>query len=152
MIVTTANAKGGVAKTTSAIYLAAAYARRFEEGATVLDADPQSSASLWRDMAEVNGGWPAGTDVMPANLSTLQRLARAGHDGKPGAVLIVRAEPRTRAFQATVAALDEAGTPRFDAVVCKRQDIKAGMGHSPDKLHEYPQVLGEIVEAMGARA
>ncbi|KAB7364841.1 ParA family protein, partial [Bifidobacterium longum] len=24
--------------------------------------------------------------------------------------------------------------------------------HSPDKLHEYPQVLGEIVEAMGARA
>lgn len=73
-------------------------------------------------------------------------------DGKPGAVLIVRAEPRTRAFQATVAALDEAGTPRFDAVVYKRQDIKAGMGHSPDKLHEYPQVLGEIVEAMGARA
>lgn len=181
MIVTIANAKGGVAKTTSAIYLAAAYARRFEEGATVLDADPQSSA------------------MMPANLSTLQRLARAGHggfavvdappqgrlfeesvkaadfvvvptsdspidlqqawatmnaipDGKPGAVLIVRAEPRTRAFQATVAALDEAGTPRFDAVVCKRQDIKAGMGHSPDKLHEYPQVLGEIVEAMGARA
>ena len=175
MIVTIANAKGGVAKTTSAIYLAAAYARRFEEGATVLDADPQSSASLWRDMAEENGGWPAGTDVMPANLSTLQRLARAGHggfavvdappqgrlfeesvkaadfvvvptsdspidlqqawatmnaipDGKPGAVLIVRAEPRTRAFQATVAALDEAGTPRFDAVVCKRQDIKAGMG------------------------
>lgn len=55
-------------------------------------------------------------------------------------------------LQATVAALDEAGTPRFDAVVCKRQDIKAGMGHSPDKLHEYPQVLGEIVEAMGARA
>lgn len=46
MIVTIANAKGGVAKTTSAIYLAAAYARRFEEGATVLDADPQSSASL----------------------------------------------------------------------------------------------------------
>lgn len=74
MIVTIANAKGGVAKTTSAIYLAAAYARRFEEGATVLDADPQSSASLWRDMAEENGGWPAGTDVMPANLSTLQRL------------------------------------------------------------------------------
>lgn len=56
MIVTIANAKGGVAKTTSAIYLAAAYARRFEEGATVLDADPQSSASLWRDMAEENGG------------------------------------------------------------------------------------------------
>ena len=75
MIVTIANAKGGVAKTTSAIYLAAAYARRFEEGATVLDADPQSSASLWRDMAEENGGWPAGTDVMPANLSTRRRRA-----------------------------------------------------------------------------
>ena len=75
MIVTIANAKGGVAKTTSAIYLAAAYARRFEEGATVLDADPQSSASLWRDMAEENGGWPAGTCVQAA-----------GHQGRHGAL------------------------------------------------------------------
>lgn len=102
MIVTIANAKGGVAKTTSAIYLAAAYARRFEEGATVLDADPQSSASLWRDMAEENGGWPAGTDVMPANLSTLQRLARAGHGG----FAVVDAPPQGRLFEESVKAAD----------------------------------------------
>lgn len=92
------------------------------------------------------------TSDSPIDLQQAWATMNAIPDGKPGAVLIVRAEPRTRAFQATVAALDEAGTPRFDAVVCKRQDIKAGMGHSPDKLHEYPQVLGEIIEAMGARA
>ena len=70
MIVTIANAKGGVAKTTSAIYLAAAYARRFEEGATVLDADPQSSASLWASAAEQTAG-PLTFDVLPANQATL---------------------------------------------------------------------------------
>lgn len=78
MIVTIANAKGGVAKTTSAIYLACAYARRFDEEAVILDADPQSSASLWRDMAEDQGEPLDGVDVRAANLSTLQRLRRTG--------------------------------------------------------------------------
>ncbi|MFR5349268.1 MAG: AAA family ATPase [Bifidobacterium breve] len=120
MIVTIANAKGGVAKTTSAIYLAAAYARRFEEGATVLDADPQSSASLWRDMAEENGGWPAGTDVMPANLSTLQRLARAGHGG----FAVVDAPPQGRLFEESVKAADFVVVPTSDSPI----DLRAGVG------------------------
>ena len=113
MIVTIANAKGGVAKTTSAIYLAAAYARRFEEGATVLDADPPSSASLWRDMAEENGGWPAGTDVMPANLSTLQRLARAGHGG----FAVVDAPPPGPLFAGSVQAADTVGVPTYGSPI-----------------------------------
>lgn len=193
MIVTIANAKGGVAKTTSAIYLACAYARRFDEEAVILDADPQSSASLWRDMAEDQGEPLDGVDVRAANLSTLQRLRRTGSDGLvivdappqgrlleasvaaadlvvvptsdspldlqqawatmdavlegvSAAVLVVRAETRTRACRATLESLDEAGTPRFDAVVAKRQDVKAAMGHAPDKLREYAQVLDEIVE------
>ncbi|TCF39400.1 Chromosome partitioning protein parA [Bifidobacterium longum subsp. longum] len=127
MIVTIANAKGGVAKTTSAIYLAAAYARRFEEGATVLDADPQSSASLWRDMAEENGGWPAGTDVMPANLSTLQRLARAGHGG----FAVVDAPPQGRLFEESVKAADFVVVPTSDSPI-DLQQAWATMNAIPD--------------------
>ena len=54
MRVALANAKGGVAKTTSCIYLAAVLARRGIEVA-VYDADPQSSASLWAAAAEQAG-------------------------------------------------------------------------------------------------
>ena len=197
MIITIANAKGGVAKTTTSLYLAAAYVRRFpDRTATILDADPQSSASLWRDLAEDSDEDMGLVSVLPANLSTLQRVRRRADaedltvvdappqgrlleasievadfvivptsdspldlqqawatmaaigEGKPSAVLIVRAEAATRACAATIAALDAQETPRFDTIVRKRQDIKAAMGHVPSKLWEYPQVLGEIMEAV----
>lgn len=54
MRVALANAKGGVAKTTSCIYLAAVLARRGIEVA-VYDADPQSSASLWAAARRTGG-------------------------------------------------------------------------------------------------
>ncbi|MFQ8744626.1 MAG: AAA family ATPase [Bifidobacterium longum] len=194
MIVTIANAKGGVAKTTSAMFLATAWTYRHPDSkAVILDADPQSSASLWRDIAEDNGETLGNVDVLPANLSTLQRAAKhpadgltvvdappqgrlleaaitpadfvivptsdspldlqqawatmnSIHEGKPAAVLIVRAETNTRAYQATIDALDGNRTPRFDTVVRKRQDIKAAMGHRPGKLWEYAQVLAELTE------
>lgn len=193
MIVTVGNAKGGVAKTTSVMYLATAWARRTGRRALVLDADPQSSASLWRDMAEDAGHGFELVDVLPANLSTMQRLrGRCASDdlvlvdappqGKlleaavnvadfvivptsdspldlqqawatmaaipqsvPSAVLVVRAEAGTRAFGETMAALDEQRTPRFDAIVRKRQDIKKGMGTVPAKSWEYAQVLDELM-------
>jgi len=194
MIVTMANAKGGVAKTTGAILLAVAWARRFEREAVVLDADPQSSASLWRDMAEEAGSGLGLVDVRPANLSTLRRVARMGVDaglvvvdappqgrlleeamkvadfvvvptsdspldlqqawatmaatpaGGRAAVLVSRAETHTRAFMDTVTGLDRAGTPRFDTVVRKRQEIKRMMGADPASSYEYAQVLDELLE------
>ena len=53
MIVTIATAKGGVAKTTTAVYLCAAHGLAVDDmgGAVLLDADVQASASLWRDMS-----------------------------------------------------------------------------------------------------
>lgn len=198
MIVTVANAKGGVAKTTTAVYLCAAHGLAVDDpgDALLLDADVQASASLWRDMADEHGG--LGFDVVAANLSTLRRLrgSAAARDhglavvdappqgpvleaavrtadfvvvptsdspldlqqawatmaaipqGVPSAVLVVRAEPRTTACMDTLAALDEAGTPRFDAVVLKRQDVKRCMGSRPAKLYEYAGVYRELREAL----
>lgn len=199
MIVTVANAKGGVAKTTTAVYLCAAHGLVVDdpEDALLLDADVQASASLWRDMADEHGD-PLGFDVYPANLSTLRRLrgssAAREHglavvdappqgpvleaaircadfvvvptsdspldlqqawatmaaipQGVPSAVLVVRAEPRTTACADTLAALDGAPTPRFDTVICKRQDIKRCMGSRPVKLWEYAQAYRELREAV----
>lgn len=48
----------------------------------------------------------------------------------------------------TLVALDEAGTPRFDAVVLKRQDVKRCMGSRPAKLYEYAGVYRELKEAL----
>lgn len=191
MIVTMANAKGGVAKTTGAILLAVAWARRFEREAVVLDADPQSSASLWRDMAEDAGSGLGLVDVRPANLSTLRRAGRldaglvvvdappqgrlleeamnvadfvvvptsdspldlqqawatmaAIPSGARAAVLVSRAEVNTRAYADTITGLDRAGTPRFDTVVRKRQEIKKMMGSLPDSSYEYAQALDELL-------
>ncbi|WP_026642192.1 ParA family protein [Bifidobacterium tsurumiense] len=197
MIVTVANAKGGVAKTTTAVYLCAAHGLAVDDmdGALLLDADVQASASLWRDMADEHGD-PLGFDVCPANLSTLRRLRGSSAarlhglavvdappqgpvleaavrcadfvvvpasdspldlqqawatmaaipQGVPKAVLVVRAEPRTTACMETIAALDGEGTPRFDAVVRKRQDIKRCMGARPVKLWEYARAYREILE------
>ena len=197
MIITLANAKGGVAKTTSAMFLAAAWVRRYPTAqVTVLDADPQSSASLWADLIVEQGEQWQGVDVQAANLSTLRRArtqaaSQGARDivivdappqgallaqsmsvadlviipasdtpldvqqawatastlpaGMPYAVLLVRAEPHTRAYRATVQALDEQHTPRFDTTVLKRQEIKQAMGHIPQKLYEYTSVVGELV-------
>lgn len=191
MRVAIANAKGGVAKTTSAMYLAAACVLR-GWSAVVLDADPQSSASLWRDMAE-DAGEVVRFEVRAANLSTLTRVSgmeardwvfvdappsgpileralqvadfvivptsdspidlqqawatvAAIPDGVASAVLVVRAEAGTRACAETLEALWRAGTPSFEAVVRKRQDIKKSLGHNPSKLYEYAQVLDEMIE------
>ena len=73
MRIAIANAKGGVAKTTSSIYIASVIVSRGGR-AVVYDADPQSSASLWASAAEQTAG-PLTFDVLPANQATLRQLA-----------------------------------------------------------------------------
>ena len=75
MIVTVVNLKGGVGKTTSAIALATA-ASRAGYVSKVLDADRQSSASLWAMSAEQEGE-ALPFEVAAANIATLRRLTSA---------------------------------------------------------------------------
>jgi len=101
VIVTVANLKGGVAKTTTAVILAEAAASR---GETVLlvDADPQGSATRWAATAELDGGPGLRAKVIPLGTVELERrlAAIAGDfahvviDTPPGDLGIVRAAIR----------------------------------------------------------
>ena len=55
MIVTVANQKGGVGKTTSAVFLAHALVEATGARCTILDADPQASAARWAELAAERG-------------------------------------------------------------------------------------------------
>ena len=73
MILSICNLKGGTGKTTSAVALATeASDRGFS--ATVLDCDPQASATLWANYAE-EAGTPLPFAVDSANIGTLLRKA-----------------------------------------------------------------------------
>lgn len=72
MIVSISNIKGGVGKTTSAIALATAAARKGYD-VKVVDLDPTGSASAWAaEAAEVGDELPF--DVVPGNLATIKAL------------------------------------------------------------------------------
>lgn len=73
MIISILNLKGGTGKTISALALATAAVAAVED-AVVLDADPQSSASLWALVAEDNGD-PLPFPVESANIATVKMAA-----------------------------------------------------------------------------
>lgn len=74
-IIGVVNTKGGVGKTTTAIYLATAYAQAGHP-VTVLDLDKQGSASSWADRAADDGN-PLPFDVELANVARLPRIVSA---------------------------------------------------------------------------
>lgn len=78
MIVPMICLKGGVGKTTTALALATLAARDGKR-ATVYDCDPQSSASAWASVAE-DAGEPLPFEVRPANIDTVERLAKLRGD------------------------------------------------------------------------
>ena len=91
--------KGGVAKTTTAMFLAAAAGRRGVP-ARVVDADPQGSASSWADRA-AHLGTPLPFDVTQATAASLRELS-----SEPGELVLVDTPPGTAA--AIDAAIDVA--------------------------------------------
>ena len=55
MNIVVSNVKGGVGKTTTAVYLAAVAGRRGRETVVLVDADPQGSTAEWYDAAPLEG-------------------------------------------------------------------------------------------------
>jgi chromosome partitioning protein len=91
--------KGGVAKTTTCMFLATAASRRGLP-VKVVDADPQGSASSWADRA-AHLSTPLPFEVVPATAADLRELV-----SKPGELILVDTPPGTAA--AIDAAIDAA--------------------------------------------
>jgi chromosome partitioning protein len=85
--------KGGVGKTTTAVYLAAAAARG-RRRVTVVDADPQSSAAVWLEQRPIEG-----VDVREAPSERLLRKALDQHSN--GTVLIIDTPPASERLTST---------------------------------------------------
>ncbi|MBB0994994.1 ParA family protein, partial [Dietzia sp. SLG510A3-3B2-2] len=73
MKIAVVNTKGGVGKTTTAIYLATVASAQ-GKSTELLDADPQGSATSWAEIA-TEGSAPLPFQVSPANKITLSRAS-----------------------------------------------------------------------------
>ncbi|AGS36029.1 hypothetical protein B841_12921 (plasmid) [Corynebacterium maris DSM 45190] len=102
MIIGVINAKGGVGKTTTAIYLGCAFAAEGKP-VTVIDLDQQGSASRWADLAE-SADDPLPFPVEVSNVGRLDKtITRAGQN----AVTILDTPPGdTRSIDAAIKVSD----------------------------------------------
>jgi chromosome partitioning protein len=95
MNIVVSNVKGGVGKTTSSVYLAAAAAARGREAVFLVDSDPQGSAAEWFEQNPVEG-----VELIEAPSERTVVRALASSDGivvvdtPPGDERIVRAALR----------------------------------------------------------
>lgn len=102
MIIGIINTKGGVGKTTSAIYMATALSNEGRD-VTVIDLDRQGSASRWADLA-TDSGTPL---PFPVEVSNVGRLPRTIQRAGEGAVVIIDTPPGdTSSIDAAIQAAD----------------------------------------------
>jgi len=102
MRIVVSNLKGGVGKTTTAVYLAAAAAERGHEPVTLVDADRQASSAEWLEERAVEG-----VDVVEA--PSERTLTRAM--GKEGVVVVDTPPGDERLVQAAINAADAVVIP-----------------------------------------
>jgi chromosome partitioning protein len=95
--------KGGVGKSTTSIYLAAAAVERGYDPVTLIDADPQASSAEWLEL------WPLpGIDIIEA---PSERTATRAIDRASGMVIVDTPPGNERATQAAVVLADAVVIP-----------------------------------------
>lgn len=97
LVIGVVNTKGGTAKTTTAIYLAAAFEAR-GKAAVVLDLDKQGSATDWADRATANG------DRLPfsVEVANIKRLTSYGHRDDLDVVIVDTPPGDTQVIDAAI--------------------------------------------------
>jgi chromosome partitioning protein len=123
VIIVVAALKGGVGKTTTAVYLAAVASSR-ARGALLVDADPQASAADWLELADDPNLEPVMLVEAPTDRLLLRALDRA--DGDEQAVIVDTPPGHERLLAKAVEQADVVviptrvggvETPRVDAVL-----------------------------------
>jgi chromosome partitioning protein len=114
------NLKGGVGKTTSAIYLAAVAAQRRRESVVLIDADRQASAAEWLDERPLEN-----VAVIEAPSERTLTRAMAKHEG----IAVIDTPPGDdRLVQAAIAAADAVVIPtRAGGVEFARVEVTVGL-------------------------
>lgn len=122
--------------------------KRGGDGFTVIDTPPTGKVTdTAKDVADfvIVPTSPTGIDLQQT-AGTVEKLEEAG---KPYAVLIVRAEPRTLALKSAEAFLTGHDVSVFDAEIPKRADLGNVYGQPfGDDLYGYEAVYRELSEAL----
>lgn len=87
----------------------------------------------------------------PADFAKSSEVAASlERDGKPYALLVTKAKPRTLALRGIQDVIEEGDLSCFDTVIPQREDISNSYGQNfGESLHGYDEVLGEIAGALG---
>jgi chromosome partitioning protein len=119
MNIVVANLKGGVGKTTAAVYLAAAAVERGHEPVTLVDADRQASSAVWLEERPLDG-----VDVVEAPSERTLNRAMTGD----GLVVVDTPPGDERLVQSALAAADAVVIPtRAGGVEFARVTYTLGM-------------------------
>lgn len=129
MIVAIINLKGGVGKTTTAIALATAASRSGMES-VVLDADQQSSASLWA-LAAAEGDDPLPFEVESANIATIRKVR-----SKKDRFVVIDCPPNGRVTDEAMAKADFVVVPTTPSAMDMQQTwVTTATLEEAGKLH-----------------